>query len=69
MTALHMGALHPFEHVLVYLLAFGPFLLLALTIWVSRRRAEESPDDEHAADEHTDEPADDPTGLPEHQRH
>jgi hypothetical protein len=26
------------EQVLIYVLAFGPFLLLALTIWVSRRR-------------------------------
>jgi hypothetical protein len=36
----HLGALHPYEHVLVYLLAFGPFVLLGLTIWISRRRAD-----------------------------
>jgi cytochrome c oxidase assembly factor CtaG len=34
----HLGKLHPIEHALVYLLAFGPFLLLGATIWVSRRR-------------------------------
>ena len=36
--ALHLGPLHEGEHALVYLLAFGPFVLLALTIWLSRRR-------------------------------
>jgi hypothetical protein len=34
----HLGRLHPLEHVLVYLLAFGPFVLLAVTIRVGRRR-------------------------------
>ena len=33
-----MGALHPFEQALTLLLAFGPFVLLAVTIWLSRRR-------------------------------
>jgi hypothetical protein len=37
--ALHLGPLHPAEQALTLGLAFGPFLLLALTIWVSRRRA------------------------------
>ena len=36
----HMGELHAYEQVLVVLLAFGPILLLALTIWIARRRAE-----------------------------
>ena len=35
---LHLGPLHPVEKILTLVLAFGPFLLLALTIWVSRRR-------------------------------
>jgi hypothetical protein len=30
--------MHPYEHALVYLLAFGPFVLLAVTIRISRRR-------------------------------
>jgi hypothetical protein len=34
----HLGKLHPVEHALVYLLAFGPFVLLAVTIRASRRR-------------------------------
>ena len=42
-TALHMGALHPVEQVLVLVLAFGPFLLLALVVWL-RRRAERRED-------------------------
>jgi hypothetical protein len=36
----HLGKLHPYEHGLVMLLAFGPLLLLAVTVWVARRRAE-----------------------------
>jgi hypothetical protein len=38
MVALHLGALHPAEQWLTLLLAFGPFVLLVLTIWLSRRR-------------------------------
>ena len=38
MVALHLGPLHPVEQGLTLLLAFGPFVLLALTIWLSRRR-------------------------------
>ena len=38
MTLLHLGPLHPVEQVLIFVLAFGPFVLLALTIWISRRR-------------------------------
>jgi hypothetical protein len=34
---LHLGALHPHEQVLVYVLAFGPFLLLALVVVLRRR--------------------------------
>ena len=34
----HMGKLHSYEHVLVLVLAFGPILLLAVTIWIARRR-------------------------------
>jgi hypothetical protein len=37
----HLGKLHPYEHVLVLVLAFGPLLLLAVTIWVARRRSDE----------------------------
>jgi hypothetical protein len=34
----HLGPLHPVEQALTLLLAFGPFALLGVTIWVSRRR-------------------------------
>jgi hypothetical protein len=37
-TPLHLGPLHPVEQGLTLLLAFGPLVLLALTIWVTRRR-------------------------------
>lgn len=35
---LHLGPLHPAANALTLVLAFGPLLLLALTIWVARRR-------------------------------
>ena len=37
MTPLHMGALHPFELALTLLLAFGPFVVLAVVIGLRRR--------------------------------
>jgi hypothetical protein len=43
----HLGPLHPVEQLLVLLLAFGPFVLLAITVWVSRRRS--SDDSESSA--------------------
>ena len=38
MNALHFGALHPYELALTLLLAFGPFVVLAIVIAVRRRR-------------------------------
>jgi hypothetical protein len=32
-----MGALHPFEQALVLLLAFGPFVVLGVVVWLRRR--------------------------------
>jgi hypothetical protein len=37
-----MGALHPFEQGLVLLLAFGPFVVLGVVVWLRSRE----PDDE-----------------------
>ncbi|MFL6003484.1 MAG: hypothetical protein ACJ72P_11790 [Nocardioides sp.] len=37
MIPLHMGPLHPFELALTLLLAFGPFVALAVLIAVRRR--------------------------------
>ncbi|MBS44256.1 MAG: hypothetical protein CMH83_14050 [Nocardioides sp.] len=37
---LHLGALHPVEQALTLLLAFGPFVVLAVVV-VLRRRADE----------------------------
>jgi hypothetical protein len=36
----HLGKLHAYEQVLVLVLAFGPLLLLAVTIWIARRRVD-----------------------------
>jgi hypothetical protein len=40
----HLGKLHPYEHALVLLLAFGPVLLLAVTIWIARKRDRDEDD-------------------------
>jgi hypothetical protein len=40
----HMGKLHPIEQLLVMVLAFGPLLLLAVTVWIARRRADHDDD-------------------------
>jgi hypothetical protein len=34
----HLGGLHPIETVLVALLAFGPFVALAVVVYLQRRR-------------------------------
>ena len=34
---LHMGALHPYEQALVLVLAFGPFVVLGLVVWMRTR--------------------------------
>jgi hypothetical protein len=38
LPALHMGALHPYEQALVLLIAFGPFVVLGVVVYVVRRR-------------------------------
>jgi cytochrome c-type biogenesis protein CcmH/NrfF len=38
MSPLHLGPLHPVEQALTLLLAFGPFVLLALVVVVRRRQ-------------------------------
>ena len=35
---LHLGALHPYELLLVLVIAFGPFVVLAVVVFVLRRR-------------------------------
>jgi hypothetical protein len=46
-VALHLGALHPYEQLLVLVIAFGPFGVLGIVVYVARRRAIS----EEAADE------------------
>jgi hypothetical protein len=36
---LHLGGLHPVEQLLVLVVAFGPFLVLFVVVYVARRRA------------------------------
>lgn len=36
----HLGQLHAYEQLVVLLLAFGPLVLLAVTVRIARRRAE-----------------------------
>ena len=49
---LHMGGLHPYEQLIVLLVAFGPFVVLFVVVYVVRRRdlADEASEVE-AADE------------------
>lgn len=35
---LHLGALHPYEFMLVLVVGFGPFVVLAVVVFVLRRR-------------------------------
>lgn len=35
---LHLGSLHPLEQAMVYVLAFGPFLVLGVVMLVRRRQ-------------------------------
>jgi len=37
----HLGKMHPYEQALVLLLAFGPILLLAVTIYIARKRIDD----------------------------
>jgi len=45
---LHMGGLHPYEQLVVLLVAFGPFVVLFVVVYVVRRRdvAEEGQEEE-----------------------
>ena len=44
-----MGSLHPYEQALTFVLAFGPFVLLGVVIWL-RRRADSADPSESADD-------------------
>ena len=38
LTPLHLGSLHPVEQALTLIVAFGPFVLLGIVIWIRRRQ-------------------------------
>ena len=44
---LHLGSLHTYETVLLALLAFGPFVVLVVVVFVIRRRDH---DDDHGVE-------------------
>jgi hypothetical protein len=46
LVPLHLGDLHAYETALLALLAFGPFVVLAVVVVVMRRRDEDEPDAE-----------------------
>lgn len=46
----HLGDLHAYERWLVLLLAFGPFILLGVVVYVVRRRDLAAGPDEHRDD-------------------
>ena len=37
MTLWHMGSLHPYEQALTVILAFGPFVVLGIVVWLRHR--------------------------------
>ena len=61
---LHLGSLHAYETVLLAILAFGPFVVLAVVVIIIRRRdgAEDEDEDE---DEQTPSPAESSTEPPD----
>jgi hypothetical protein len=50
-VAEHLGKLHPFEQLLVVVVAFGPFLVLGFVVRAARRRAIEQEAEEEAEEE------------------
>ena len=46
MAPLHLGDLHPYEQALTIALAFGPFVLLGIVVWLQRRRDKGSTESE-----------------------
>ena len=52
MTPWHMGSLHPYEQALTLLLAFGPFGVLGLVVWLRRHEDEtaSTPTEQASAD-------------------
>lgn len=52
LAAWHLGTLHAYEKLLVLLVAFGPFLVLAVVVRYARRRdlAEDEPTGEGAGE-------------------
>ncbi|NYJ02315.1 hypothetical protein HNR19_003013 [Nocardioides thalensis] len=56
MIVQHLGSLHPVEQGLTLALAFGPFAVLAIVVWVRRRL--------DAAEEISEPARPDPSGSP-----
>lgn len=50
-TPMHLGALHPVEQWLTLLLAFGPFVVLGLVVWLRSREHAHADDTARSADD------------------
>jgi hypothetical protein len=57
LVPMHLGSLHAYETALLALLAFGPFVVLAVVVVVTRRRDVDDSQDEAAAQARASEPA------------
>lgn len=57
-VAMHLGRLHPYERWLAFILAFGPFIVLGIVIWVRTKQAAAEEEAEEAV---SDRPGDPPT--------
>lgn len=59
LVPMHLGALHAYENVLVYALAFGPFVVVGVVVMLLRRRDARTGDEmETEAEERAEAPAD-----------
>lgn len=60
LAPMHLGALHAYEKALVALIAFGPFVVLGVVVYVIRRRDVAAEEAEHDTSRQDD--AEDGTG-------
>jgi hypothetical protein len=57
LVPMHLGSLHAYETALLALLAFGPFVVLAVVVLVMRRRDVDGSEDGAAAQSRSSEPS------------
>jgi hypothetical protein len=57
LVPMHLGSLHAYETALLALLAFGPFVVLAVVVVVMRRRDADEPEHDATAQSRAAEPS------------